>query len=155
MSRFGSLRLPQLNAAVNVAGQTLRQFIPERNPPGQPAERVRFAQVNNAGPNHGGTEHHELSNMNSKHTNPFLTSPTKEQQAEDAFNQGYQTGIPLKDQRPSMASVDFSEGSDFAEGKSDVKINEYQAAWNVTNAIQVSKYLHGRKICRAVSCGLI
>lgn len=37
-----------------------------------------------------------------------------------------------------MSSADFSEGSDFVEGKSDVKINEYQAAWNVTNAIQVN-----------------
>lgn len=41
-------------------------------------------------------------------------------------------------QQSRMSSVDFSEGSDFVEGKSDVKINEYQAAWNVTNAIQVN-----------------
>lgn len=138
MSRFGNIRLPQLSAAVNVAGQTLRQFIPgERNGHGQsqPGERVRFAQVNNTGPP-GGPEHHELSNMTS--TNPFLASPTKQAVAEDSFNQGYQSGANMKDQRPSMSSVDFSEESDFAEGKSDVKINEYQAAWNVTNAIQVS-----------------
>lgn len=94
---------------------------------------MTFLQVNNV-ESHRSTEHHELSNMNMTSTNPFL-SPTK-QQAEDSFNQGYQSG-DIKDQRPSMSSVDFSEGSDFAEGKSDVKINEYQAAWNVTNAIQV------------------
>lgn len=41
---------------------------------------------------------------------------------------------------PSMGSVDFSEGGDFGEGglKKGHKIDEWQAAWNVTNAIQVS-----------------
>lgn len=142
MSRFGNIRLPSLTAAVNVAGQTLRQFIPENRSAtsNQPAaaERVRFAQVNNANQNQNGPEHHELSNMTSS-TNPFL-SPTKKQAlAEDCFNQGYQSGIMMKDQRPSMSSVDFSEGSEFVEGKADIKINEYQAAWNVTNAIQVQQ----------------
>lgn len=42
-----------------------------------------------------------------------------------------------------MQSVDFyasSEEGGFEEGggKTGVKINEYQAAWNVTNAIQVN-----------------
>lgn len=135
MSFLGNLRIPKLNAAVNVASQTFRQFVPERtSDSNQPGERVRFAQVNNV-EGHRNTEHHELTNMTST-TNPFL-SPTKQTLAEDSFNQGYQSGATVKDQRPSMSSVDFSEGSDFAEGKSDVKINEYQAAWNVTNAIQV------------------
>lgn len=137
MSRLGNLRLPSLNAAVNVASQAFRQFVPERTGQTQPAERVRFAQVNNVEPCHD-AEHHELSNMTS--TNPFLSPPMKQSSAEDSFNQGYQSGATVKDQRPSMTSIDFSEGSDFAEGKSDVKINEYQAAWNVTNAIQVGIY---------------
>lgn len=54
---------------------------------------------------------------------------------ESHFN-NEQGGMMLK-QQSRMSSV--SEGSDFVEGKSDVKINEYQAAWNVTNAIQVKK----------------
>lgn len=127
MSRFGNLRIPPLSAAVNVAWQTIRQQVPEKEPnPHPPSERVRFAQVNHTGP-----EHHELSNMSS--TNQW--SPTEKSQAEDAFNQGYQTGdAPTKQQ--SFSSLDMSE-DDFVEGKSEVKINEYQAAWNVTNAIQV------------------
>lgn len=45
MSRFGNLRVPSLTAAVNVANQTFRQFMPERTNQNQPGERVRFAQV--------------------------------------------------------------------------------------------------------------
>jgi hypothetical protein len=44
----------------------------------------------------------------------------------------------------SLTSVDFGSengggGGEFGEGKSKQKINEWQAAWNVTNAIQVSR----------------
>jgi hypothetical protein len=44
----------------------------------------------------------------------------------------------------SLTSVDFGSenggggGGEFGEGRSKRKINEWQAAWNVTNAIQVS-----------------
>lgn len=46
-----------------------------------------------------------------------------------------------------MQSVDFyasSEEGGFEEGggKPGMKINEYQAAWNVTNAIQVTVYIN-------------
>ncbi|EFA06315.1 vesicular inhibitory amino acid transporter [Tribolium castaneum] len=120
MNRLGNIRLPPLSAAVNVAGQTFRQMIPERAPG---HERVHFAQVNHT--THGGTtdEHHEMTNIKQT-TNPFLQENFE---AEDSFNEDLKT---------RMSSVDFSEGSDFVEGKSDVKISEYQAAWNVTNAIQ-------------------
>lgn len=144
MLRFSNIQLPPLNAAVNVAGQTIRQFLPDRsNNQQQPSERVRFAQVNsvpNQSQNHNNTqspEHHELSNMTS--TNPFLSSAMKHQSLtdENCKPTGYQSTAFVEGQRPSMSSVDFSEGSDFVEGRSEVKINEYQAAWNVTNAIQV------------------
>lgn len=140
MSRFANIRLPPLNAAVNVAGQTIRQFLPDRSNQ-QPSERFRFAQVNSV-PNQSQSnhnqpqEHHELSNMTAS-TNPFLSSSMKQTLAEENCNQGYQSTTLVEGQRPSMSSVDFSEGSDFVEGRSEVKINEYQAAWNVTNAIQV------------------
>lgn len=140
MSRFTNIRLPPLNAAVNVAGQTIRQFLPDRSNQ-QSSERVRFAQVNsvpNQQQNHNNPqspEHHEMSNMTS--TNPFLSSAMKQTLTEENCNQGYQSTTLVEGQRPSMSSVDFSEGSDFVEGRSEVKINEYQAAWNVTNAIQV------------------
>ncbi|KAG5864339.1 hypothetical protein JTB14_022613 [Gonioctena quinquepunctata] len=132
MNRLGQIRLPPLSAAVNVANQIRRQILPEKNECQQNQhERVHFAQLpeqNNT--NHGGTEHHEMSNM--KGTNPFLADVNTYQTQEDSgFNQEYQR------QQSRMSSIDFSDGSDFVEGKCEVKINEYQAAWNVTNAIQV------------------
>jgi hypothetical protein len=47
----------------------------------------------------------------------------------------------------SLTSVDFGSengggGGEFGEGRSKHKINEWQAAWNVTNAIQVSSDSH-------------
>jgi hypothetical protein len=50
--------------------------------------------------------------------------------------------VPFIFRTQSMQSVDFyasSEEGGFEEGggKSGAKINEFQAAWNVTNAIQV------------------
>lgn len=58
---------------------------------------------------------------------------TEYQTQDSSFNEGF------KRQQSRLSSVDASEGSDFVEGKSEVKINEYQAAWNVTNAIQVKQ----------------
>lgn len=131
MSRLGNIRIPPLGAAMNVAWQTLRQQIPEKGDnqgSSQPSERVRFAQVNQNGPQ----EHHELSNMTTNQWSP----PTEKTHAEDAFNEGYQR--EKRSSKQSLSSLDMSE-DDFVEGKSEVKINEYQAAWNVTNAIQASR----------------
>lgn len=135
MSRFSNIRIPPLSAAVNVAWQTIKQQIPEKGTKNQPSESTRFAQTN-ANHTKMDSEHHELSNMNVKSTNPFLTNEVM--QAEDSFNQGYQSvgGQGGSSRQQSLSSVDMSE-DDFVEGRSPVKINEYQAAWNVTNAIQV------------------
>lgn len=134
MSRFG-IRIPPLSAAVNVAWQTVRQQIPEKIGSGQKQpEKVHFAQVNHTG-GPPGPEHHELSSMNNK----ISWSPSEQASQEDSFNQGYQSGAGFQTGMPkgqSFASMDMSE-DDFVEGRSPVKINEYQAAWNVTNAIQV------------------
>lgn len=136
MNRLGQIKLPPLSAAVNVASQLKNQIIPSRGQQEEGRERVHFAQLNQNHTSHGGTdEHHEMSNMRTS-TNPFLSMNQEGMPAEDSFNEGggYQTVTG-----PSrMSSVDFSEGSDFVEGKCDIKINEYQAAWNVTNAIQVN-----------------
>lgn len=141
MSRFANIRLPPLSAAVNVAGQTIRQFLPER-PNQPPSERVRFAQVNSVQHhNNSQSPEHELSNMTST-TNPFLSPAMKQALAdENDCKQGYQSTAFVEGQRPSITSADFSDGSDFVEGRSEVKINEYQAAWNVTNAIQVNQLI--------------
>ncbi|XP_045460046.1 vesicular inhibitory amino acid transporter [Harmonia axyridis] len=141
MNRFGNLRLPPLSAAVDVAQQAVRQILPDKSSGGKqpqtgPTERVHFAQnLEQNYSSHGVNENHELSNMtvNNTSTNPFLNMDTSNdvKVAEESFNEGsYQQG------KSRMSSMDFSEGSDFVEGKSEIKINEYQAAWNVTNAIQ-------------------
>jgi vesicular inhibitory amino acid transporter len=57
----------------------------------------------------------------------------------------------------SLTSVDFGSdngggGGEFGEGRSKHKINEWQAAWNVTNAIQVSSDPQPNQFGRAV-CG--
>lgn len=137
MSRFGNLRIPPLGAAMNVAWQTVRQQLPDKTSSSQKqAEKVHFAQVNHTG-GPPGPEHHELSSM----ANRTSWSPTDQGSQEDSFNQGYQSGDGLRGDLPkgqSFASMDMSE-DDFVEGRSLVKINEYQAAWNVTNAIQASQ----------------
>lgn len=133
MAKFGNIRIPPLSAAVNVAWQTLKQQIPDKSTRQQPTESTHFVQSN---VNHSGldSEHHEMSDMNMKSTNPFLNN---ELQSDDGFNKGYQTTAIGGSRQQSVSSVDMSE-DDFVEGRSAVKINEYQAAWNVTNAIQVS-----------------
>lgn len=137
MNRLSGIRIPPMSAAMNVAMQTVKQMVPGRNqnheviPEGPRQERVHFAQstMNTTG---GSTEHCEMSNMSMN--NQWSPTSDKVEMAEDTFNQGYQTGGVNK--QASMSSVDGSE-DDFQEGKLDIKINEYQAAWNVTNAIQV------------------
>lgn len=130
MNRLGQIRLPPLTAAVNVANQLRRQIIPSNKTSEEPSEaereRVHFAQVPTQNQvNHGGLdEHHEMSNF----TSTFLTNESNMQ--DSSLNNVYEK------QQSRMSSVDFSEGSDFVEGRTVCKINEYQAAWNVTNAIQ-------------------
>lgn len=133
MARFANIRIPPLSAAVNVAWQTLKQQIPDKGARTQPNESTHFAQTN-VNHSNADAEHHELSNMNVKSTNPFLNSELQD----DGFSKGYQTTAigGSASRQHSMSSVDMSE-EDFVEGRSEVKINEYQAAWNVTNAIQV------------------
>ncbi|CAH1965935.1 unnamed protein product [Acanthoscelides obtectus] len=139
MNRFGQIRLPPLSAAANVASQLKRQILPEKqgHPPG---ERVHFAQLPNQGntaSSHGSMEeHHEMSNMTPS-TNPFLAGGFADGDCPKEQDSGFNGGNGgFNRQQSRLSSVDISEGSEFVEGKSDVKINEYQAAWNVTNAIQ-------------------
>ena len=168
MSRFGGIHLPPLGSAVNAAWQNIRQHVPvgrgghghldgddfQAAPGGggggggfrgsnMPGERVHFAQLSNEYPNQGSMdEHHEMSSFGTSNacTNPFKQAIMADgnedgsgYQAESSFN------IPR--QQSTVSSV----SDDFVEGKSDIKINEYQAAWNVTNAIQVS--MGGRDGC--------
>lgn len=138
MSRLGNFRVPPISATLNVAWQTLKQHIPEKSSNTEtPGEKSHFAQTNHT--NHGTQgEHHELSNMvGNQSTNPFLSGQVNAQIEDTGFNQGYSTMGRMSSTRgQSMSSMDMSE-DDFVEGRSEIKINEYQAAWNVTNAIQV------------------
>ncbi|CAG9124980.1 hypothetical protein JYU34_015289 [Plutella xylostella] len=144
MHHLGRFKLPPIRNALDVAMQTVRQQMPDRAAAQtRPPQNVRFA-------NQDMGESCELSTMNetttptyqsTNPTNPFLSGQL---QAEDSFT-SYQNTFPQPDgnapRTQSMQSVDFyasSEEGGFEEGGGTPghKINEYQAAWNVTNAIQ-------------------
>ncbi|OWR55661.1 amino acid transporter [Danaus plexippus plexippus] len=143
MMNLGRIKLPPIKNVLDVALQTVRQQVPEKpGAPSRPPQNVRFANADMG-------ESCELSTMNettsptyqsTNPTNPFLSGQL---QAEDSFT-SYQNTYPQQDGAPrtqSMQSVDFyasSEEGGFEEGggKPGAKINEFQAAWNVTNAIQ-------------------
>lgn len=139
MNRLSGIRLPAMSAVVNVAKQTVRQIVPKNEHHEQmqegPNERVNFAQATMNTTTGGSMEHCEMSNMNMN----SQWSPTEDTkmgqmgQIDDYNKSGYQT---TSFNRQGTVSSGFSD-DDFQEGKLDYKIDEYQAAWNVTNAIQV------------------
>lgn len=147
LNHVRALPVPPIRNVLNVAWQTAKQTLPVKpkkndyeepsnnGPPPVPPrpQSVRFADMEGAEPMH---ETHEL--------NPFRNTEYQQNgeannYSEDTgfndggdYDQGYQTGGGFQNRQASVASSD----SEFCEGRSAVKINEYQAAWNVTNAIQ-------------------
>lgn len=160
MAQIGGFRVPPFKAALNVAWQTVRQTLPDKNRVGAensterlPPERVRFAAPNDQPMTTGGSfDQTEMSNFNPQQmqqqpvhsSNPFNPFLPQNNIAEDSFTQGYQqsdNAFPAPVRQGSVGSQ-FGSGSESSfggaeGGKSNIKINEWQAAWNVTNAIQV------------------
>ena len=156
MATFGRFTVPPLRATLNVAWETLKATLPDSSPcfemvrkatggggggsrPREPGEHVRFAQFRGEGHQKLG-ESTELSTMPGDGGGGY--GGAEGGIAEDGFIERQQSY-----QRPgghdSLTSVDFGSengggGGEFGEGRSRHKINEWQAAWNVTNAIQVS-----------------
>lgn len=157
MATFGRFTVPPLRATLNVAWETFKATLPDTSPcfeavrkatggggggggarPREPGEHVRFAQF-------GGEGHQRLEDNTELSTMPGGGDygGTEGGIAEDGFidrKQSYQHSRG----NGSLTSVDFGSengggGGEFGEGRSKHKINEWQAAWNVTNAIQVSR----------------
>ncbi|XP_067000615.2 vesicular inhibitory amino acid transporter [Anabrus simplex] len=151
MAQFGRFHVPPLRATINVAWETLKATLPDSSPcfdlvknaatgsgnrPREPGERVRFAQFGTG--TDGAQQMGESTEM--------ATMPGEDGQAADGGRGVAEDGFierQLSYQQSrgdgSLTSVDFDdEGGcgEFGEGKSRKKINEWQAAWNVTNAIQ-------------------
>ncbi|PNF17061.1 hypothetical protein B7P43_G00846 [Cryptotermes secundus] len=154
MATFGRFTVPPLRATLNVAWETFKATLPDTSPcfeavrkatggdgggggarHREPGEHVRFAQF-------GGEGHQRLEDNTELSTMPGGGDygGTEGGIAEDGFidrQQSYQHSRG----NGSLASVDFGSdsmggGGEFGEGRSKHKINEWQAAWNVTNAIQ-------------------
>uniref|UniRef100_A0A1B0DC91 Vesicular inhibitory amino acid transporter n=1 Tax=Phlebotomus papatasi TaxID=29031 RepID=A0A1B0DC91_PHLPP len=159
LNQLRSVPLPPLKNVLNVAMQTARQTMPDAGkradyqepsqggihggaPPPIPArpQSVRFADSEGVG------ETHELNPFGNPRDfvqngsgeggggyNPFT------QTADTSFTGDYEGGYQQEGGFGRQGSIGGSSESSFAcegEGRSDVKINEFQAAWNVTNAIQ-------------------
>lgn len=154
LNHVRALPVPPIRNVLNVAWQTAKQTLPvkpkkndyeEPNNTGPPPvpprpQSVRFADMEGVEPMH---ETHELNPFRNA-TNDYQPNGSHEgggggyNSMEDTgfndggdYDQGYQTG-GFQNRQASIASSD----SEFCEGRSAIKINEYQAAWNVTNAIQ-------------------
>lgn len=130
MAQFGRFYIPPWRAVVNVAWETVKSTIPEKS------KLIRRNQTEMASMP-GGTYGTETAG----YTNRV---------AEDGFT-GQEDGYAVKEdgftprqsyQQSRGATMSMASGGSFdefggGEGKSRHKINEWQAAWNVTNAIQV------------------
>ena len=152
MTAFGRFTVPPLRATLNVAWETLKSSLPDNSPcfellakatgggegsrPREAAEHVRFAQF-------GGEGHQRMGESTEMATMPGESGyePREGGVAEDGFIERQQSYQHSRG-NGSLTSVDFGSdnggGGEFGEGRSKHKINEWQAAWNVTNAIQVS-----------------
>ncbi|KAK7867045.1 hypothetical protein R5R35_005685 [Gryllus longicercus] len=162
MAQFGRFYVPPLRAAFNVAWETIKSTIPDDSPcldalraatgrgpvggdrPREPGEHVRFAQFGPDGRPAGDAT--ELASMPGADGGGYA--------AEGGGGAGGAGGVAEDTLGPagarqlsyqqslggaSMASVDLDDGGcgEFGEGGGRRhKINEWQAAWNVTNAIQ-------------------
>lgn len=132
MAYFKGLYIPPWRAAVNVVWESVRSHLPEKS------RLVRRAQT-------------EMSTVPGS---DYGTGAEPGKVAEDGFtgqdgyatmDDGGQDGFAAREsyQHSRGATMSVASGGSFDEfgggdGKSRHKINEWQAAWNVTNAIQVS-----------------
>ncbi|KAF7996251.1 hypothetical protein HCN44_001883 [Aphidius gifuensis] len=140
MANFGGYSIPSFSATVNVMWETLKAKWPENSPC---IELIRGAGggINNneqQRPVPGqfrsfgeGGDNTEMREMNGEKA---FGGQTSSGIAEDSFS--YQRNGDKVTRGASMSSGGFSEYDEGGEFGSGVKINEWQAAWNVTNAIQ-------------------
>ena len=167
MNAFRSFQIPSLEATLNVFWETVKAYMPDNSPCMELLKRKNKQVDNeqddkqnwfneNDGKYRGentematlAEEGYEATGSILNYMNIIIIIIAKRNfhfffvclfagVAEDGFITRQQNYQQTKG-GPSMASIDFSE-SEFGEGgiKKGHKIDEWQAAWNVTNAIQV------------------
>lgn len=155
MANFGRFYVPPFGAAVNVVWAAVKAYVPEDSPCVEAIMKRRGDQATaaaGAGAAADGTdaERSRLQQPNAAgrpDTNPFRTTCNSELSSYGGVEKrdGGAAADGLTKRTPQAFSMDdgsFDEdssgGGEFGRGRH--KIDEWQAAWNVTNAIQV--YLH-------------
>lgn len=132
MTQFGKYYIPSLRAFVNVGWETVKSQLPEQGP-------CMDVMMKMTGKNEGesstqGEHTHFGNNIQQKKADGTIEMSTMK-------GYGGVDECGSKDFQTSRSNT-FSMGGSFDEGGggefgSRHKINEWQAAWNVTNAIQV------------------
>lgn len=158
MANFGRFYVPPLGAAVNVVWAAVKAYVPEDSPCVEAIMKRRGDQAaagagaGAAGPDGADAERSRLQQPNAgkPDTNPFRTTCNSELSSYGGVEKrdgGAGGGDGLTKRTPQAFSMDdgsFDEdssgGGEFGRGRH--KIDEWQAAWNVTNAIQV----HARNV---------
>ncbi|KAK7575696.1 hypothetical protein V9T40_011982 [Parthenolecanium corni] len=147
MAQFGRFYVPPFSAVVNVVRETAKSLIPDDSPCREMLRKATGADKGPAGQNKSNGQ--STKNQHQSGYDDVFESPATGYDVIDGENrpakvdceeqQGYQRSGP---QKFSIAPGSFDRDSDeFGNGeggefKSRHKINEWQAAWNVTNAIQ-------------------
>lgn len=147
MANFGRFYIPPFGAAMNVVWATVKSYVPEDSPCMEAIMKRRGGdQSAAAADGTGQVERSRLQSAGGKpDTNPFRTTCNSELSSYGGVEKrgGDADGGGLTKRTPQAFSMDdgsFDEDSSASGGefgRSRQKIDEWQAAWNVTNAIQV------------------
>lgn len=147
MTQFGRFYLPPFSAVVNVIRETTKSLIPDDSPCLEVLRKMT-GQGAAAPPERNENGERPAPRRQPGYSGVFeSTASYDEIEGENRPSrlsydeQSYQRSGP---QKFSMVPGSFDGSEDFGDGgagefKSRHKINEWQAAWNVTNAIQVRK----------------
>lgn len=150
MANFGRFYVPPFGAAMNVVWAAVKAYVPEDSPCMEVITKRRGDQATattgagTSGADGANAERSRLQAGGKPDTNPFRTTCNSElssyggvekRDADAAAGDGLANRAP---QAFSMDDGSFDEDSSGGEfGRGRHKIDEWQAAWNVTNAIQV------------------
>lgn len=147
MANFGRFYVPPLGAAVNVVWAAVKAYVPEDSPCVEAIMKRRGDHQATVAAGADDPERSRLQQPNAGRpdTNPFRTTCNSELSSYGGVEKrdgGAAAVDGLTKRTPQAFSMDdgsFDEdssgGGEFGRGRH--KIDEWQAAWNVTNAIQV------------------
>lgn len=141
MANFGRFYVPPFEAAINVVWAVVKTYMPEDSPCMEAiAKRRGGGDQAGAASSSAGADAEKNRLAGKPDTNPFRTTCNSELSSYGGVEKRDSDGLTKRTpQAFSMDDGSFDEdssaGGEF--GRSRHKIDEWQAAWNVTNAIQV------------------